>query len=96
MYIMKAFGLIAPLIDNTRAVVAPVGELSPHAMTYAREKEYLSSAAAPGHTLVVFSNKLDGADVQMDPVLADRLLAVNKWIYETALSGQFDSTTESF
>jgi len=96
MYKLKAFGLIGALIDNTRTVVAPVGELSPRAITYAREKEYLNSAAAPGHTLVVFSSARDGSVEQTDPVLARELLLVNKWIYEQALAGVFSPSIESF
>ncbi|MCY1272374.1 hypothetical protein D9M70_209540 [compost metagenome] len=66
------------------------------ALTYAREKEYLNSAAAPGHTLVVFSAAEDGEVVQADPVLASRLLLINKWAYEQALGGNFNPSTESF
>lgn len=96
MYKLKAFGQIGALIDNTRTVVAPVGELSPNALTYAREKEYLNSAAAPGHTLVVFSSTLEGEIEQVDPVLAGELLLINKWTYETALAGTFTASTDSF
>lgn len=96
MYKLKAFCLISALIDNTRVVVAPVGELSPRAMTYAREKEYLNTAAAPGHTLVVFSNKRDGVIEQTDPVVAGKLLLINKWVYEQALAGTFNTSIESF
>ncbi len=96
MYKLKAFSVIAALIDNTRAQVAPVGELSPMALTYAREKEYLNTAAAPGHTLVVFSSTRDGAIEQVDPVLAGKLLEVNKWAYEEALAGSFTPSSESF
>ncbi|MNP88970.1 hypothetical protein D3C85_13640 [compost metagenome] len=96
MYKLKAFGVIASLIDNTREVVAPVGELSPRALTYAREKEYLNSAASPGHTLVVFSSRREGEVEQTDPVLASKLLLINKWAYEQALAGAFNPSTESF
>jgi len=96
MYKLKAFSLISALIDNTRTVVAPIGELSPRALTYAREKEYLNSAAAPGHTLVVFSNTRDGVIEQTDPVLASKLLLINKWMYEQALAGKFNTSIESF
>lgn len=96
MYKLKAFSVIAALIDNTRATVAPVGELSPMALTYAREKEYLNSAGAPGHTLVAFSSHRDGENEQVDPVLASELLLINKWVYEEALAGTFSPSSESF
>jgi len=96
MYKLKAFSVISALIDNTRAQVAPVGELSPMALTYAREKEYLNTAAAAGHTLVVFSSTQDGVNQQVDPVLAGKLLLINKWAYEQALAGAFTPSTESF
>jgi hypothetical protein len=96
MYKLKAFGVIAPLIDNTVSVVAPIGELSPIAKSYAREKEYYSNSAAPGHSLVVFSSKLDGGVQQTDVLLASDLLMVNKWCYEQAVAGTFNTTTESF
>lgn len=95
VYTLKAFSIIAALIDNTREVVAPIGELSPIAMTYAREKEYLTTGTAPGNTLVVFSSKRDGEVEQTDPVLASALLSVNKWLYEQALSGVFNSSSDS-
>lgn len=96
MYELKAFALIGALIDNTVATVAPIGELSPVAMTYAREKEYYSVAASPGHTLAVFSSKRDGKVEQTDQVLAGKLLEINKWAYAQALGGSFTSQTESF
>lgn len=96
MYKLKAFGQIAALIDNTRAVVAPVGELSPMALTYSREKEYLTSAATPGHSMVVFSTTQDSEAVQADPVLVAKLLLINKWALERAMAGAFNSSIESF
>lgn len=96
MYELKAFATISALVDNTIGVVAPVGELSPIARTYSREKEYYNSAAAPGQGLVVFSSKTDGEVTQTDSVLASTLLSVNKWIYDTAASGGFTTNTESF
>jgi hypothetical protein len=96
MYELKAFAQISALINNTSGVIAPVGELSPLAMTYAREKEYYTTAAVPGQALVVFSSKQDGEVVQADSVLAARLLGVSKWIYDTAAAGGFTTNTESF
>jgi hypothetical protein len=96
MYELKAFALIGALVDNTRAKVAPVGELSSRGFTYSREKEYFNNAAAPGHNLVVFSSKTDGTVAQTDAALANQLLLVVKWIYEQAAAGAFLSTTDSF
>lgn len=96
MYKLKAFGQISALIDNTRAVVAPVGELSPTAMTYAREKEYFNSAAANGHGLIVFSSTTDGAVTPTDGILANNILLINKWAYERALAGTFNASSDSF
>lgn len=95
VYTLRAFSVIGALIDNTREVVAPVGELSPIARTYAREKEYFNTATAPGHTLVVFSSKADGEVVQADPVLCNKLLNTNRWLYEQAVGGRFNSSPDS-
>lgn len=96
MYKLKAFCQIAALVDNTIDVVAPVGELSDRAHTYARNKEWLNSAAAPGYTLIAFSSKRDANEEQVDGVLAQKMLAVSKWAYEAALTSTFNSSIESF
>lgn len=96
MYELKGFAHIGALVDNTRTKVAPVGELAPNNFTYAREKEYYNSAGAPGHTLIVFSSKLNGTPAQTDPVLAGKLLDINKWVYTEASAGSFTSNPESF
>lgn len=96
MYELKAFAHIGALVDNNRTVVAPIGELSPTAFTYAREKEYYSTATAPGQGLVVFSSKRDTVNVKTDSVLATQLIEVSKWAYAQAQAGSFNITTESF
>ena len=96
MYKLKAFCQIAALVDNTVDVVAPVGELSDRAHTYTRNKEWLNSAASPGFTLIAFSSKRDADIEQVDEVLAQKLLAVSKWAFETALASTFNASIESF
>lgn len=96
MYILKAFCQIGALIDNTVDTYAPIGELSDRAKTYGRNKEILTSAAAPGYGLTGFSSKKDGKDVQIDAVLGNNLLLVCKWAYEQAVANKFTSSTESF
>ena len=96
MYELKAFAHIGALVDNNRTVVAPIGELSPTAFTYAREKEYYSTASAPGQGLVVFSSKRDTVPEKTNSVLATRLIEVSKWAYAQAQAGSFNITTESF
>ena len=96
MYKLKAFCQIAALIDNTVDKVAPIGELSDRALTYGRNKEWLNSAASPGYTLVGFSSKRDGVEEQVNGILAQSLLDVCKWSYESALANKFTSSTESF
>lgn len=96
MYELKAFAHIGALVDNNRAVVAPIGELAPNAITYSREKEYYSTATAPGQGLVVFSSKRDGVPEKTNSVLAESLINISKWAYAQALSGSFTSNPESF
>lgn len=96
MYELKAFAHIGALVDNNRTVVAPIGELSPTAFTYAREKEYYSTATAPGQGLVVFSSKRDTVPEKANSVLATQLIEVSKWAYGQAQAGSFNITTESF
>lgn len=95
VYTLKAFSIIAALIDNTRAVVSPVGELSPLAITYSREKEYISNSHTPGHTLVIFSSEDAGEPSQVDPVEASELLKVNSWMYGEAMAGRFSSSPDT-
>lgn len=96
MYELKAFAHIGALVDNNRGVVAPIGELSPIAMTYSREKEYYNTASVPGQVLVVFSSKRDGKVETTNGVLATALLGVSKWIYDQAQAGSFTGNAESF
>lgn len=96
MYKLKAFCQIAALIDNTVDIVAPIGELSDRGFTYGRNKEKLNSAASPGYTLIAFSSKRDNVAEQVNGILAQDLLAVCKWAYESALANKFNSSSESF
>jgi hypothetical protein len=96
MYKLKAFCQIAALIDNSVDIVAPIGELSDRGFTYGRNKEKLNSAASPGYTLIGFSSKRDGVSEQINGILAQDLLAVCKWAYDSALANKFNSSSESF
>lgn len=96
MYTFKGFAHIGALIDNELTAVAPVGELAPIGLTYAREKTYHSSAEVPKITLIGFNSQQDGTRVKPADTLANDTLAVLGWIYDEAVSGSFTSDIGGF
>lgn len=96
MYILKAFAQINPLINNTLATVAPLGELGPIGWSYSREKAIHASVASPGILLNTFTSNQDGVKVAPDSVFATEVIDVIGWIYQEAAAGRFSQNRDSF
>ncbi len=96
MYTIKGFANIGALVDNTTTVVAPLGELAPIGMTYAREKTFFTHATKPATTLTVFSAKDDSGYRQPDATYTNPIIEVLDWVYATGNTGTFNSTITSF
>lgn len=65
-YILRGFISYPELIDNSVGTVAPLGELSKHALTFSRETGIYKETAYPGVQLYTFDSREEG--VGMTPV----------------------------
>lgn len=97
MYTIKGFAHIGALVDNATAVVAPIGELAPIGMTYAREKAYYTNSSYPAVSLTVFSAKDDqGVSSIVDGSVAGKILEAINWIYTKSVAGHFSNDIAAF
>ena len=96
MDITQAFVKLHPLIDNTRGVIATVGELSDYAATYAKEKtSYMRDSDAPGIELVCFKSLSDSSVVdvpQRTQIIALKLSRFLLTRFETGTMGEDTET----
>lgn len=93
MKTFKAFAQIGPLSDNTVGVVAPIGEISTQALTYAREKTLHSKAEYPNHLLVGFSYRENDKVVPVGLTVTDACLETSAWTYERSQIGFFTANS---
>lgn len=94
MYSLKGFMSYGNLHDNTVGVIAPLGELSTNALTYAREKGFYTIPSAKDSAFVSFYS-YDHTQSKLIPVpvyFKDNILALGQWLYERSTSGQLQST----
>jgi hypothetical protein len=111
MYVLKGFVVNANYVDNTVGHVATMGELSPQGMTYSKEKGfYKNDTISPDITLISFTSATDAVAQPVDANVRDRVLAINKWIWDQTNKGvqiyadqllnqiltQFQSTASNF
>ncbi len=98
---LKGFVGYGALANNDRNVIAPLGELSAHSITFAKDRELYATTTgsnpATSVDLTVFSAvKGDGEVVQTPPLLSKFLLDVAAWSYRQAVLGTFDASSESY
>lgn len=96
MYTLKGFAIIPSYVSNEYGVVSQYGELSNKSLTYSLEQEVHRSNTNAGTRLMVFSSKGDsGEQVQVEPAVAEDILAITQWIYTASNSGSLgtDSAT---
>ena len=100
MYNLKGFINISDLINNETGVVSVLGEMSPIAMSYAKEKGYYSNIDAQGIELISMSGLLDESSViSKAPVpgeVAQLATLVGQWVRDNAnnsgLMGEVNGT----
>lgn len=95
MYQMKGFIRIPSLADNVPGVVAPLGELSTYAATYAKEKGiYVHSVNGNEHhvNLVTFVSRNDTGPLPADRRFTDYVLELSQWLYDTGLTTDWDES----
>lgn len=87
MYVLKGFGQHDQLANNTVGVINQIGELSPRARTYSREKGSYVSASAPNINLISFQSATDGVLQPVPPAFAAHTLNVLQFVYAKVLTG---------
>lgn len=111
MFVAKGFISHAQYLSNVNGVVAPIGELSTQALTYAREKGYYRSATDNDLSLTTFITKDDTTTVQLVTQTVDHVVGIAKFIYTRSIAAaeeifadellidliaQFSATAENF
>ena len=96
MYYLQGFMQILPFVDNTLDRTAPVGELSDHARTYAKDKGlYTDLTAAPNVELTSFYSANEADTVAVYPDVATNALKIGQFIYNRARTGATTSDAEA-
>lgn len=100
-YSLKGFVSYGALANNDTGVISPIGELSLHSGTFAKDRALYTKATgttpATSAELTVFSN-LDptGTDAAIPGAVSEFLSNVATWAYGLAVDGVFLSSIESF
>lgn len=97
MSLLKAFSVYGAQIDNTRSVVATIGEISTLSLTQTREHSIHSSASYPETTLIGFVYRNDdGVLVETPAEVANLVIMASDWIYSQMRGGHFTSDIANF
>lgn len=88
MYTLKGFFAFPPLVDNTLDQVAKFGELSSNSLTFAKDKTFHNSDAAPQTTFVSFYSIKDDVYQDVPDAVAKNALKLGQWLYARAMAGQ--------
>jgi len=86
MLVLKGFIPHSQFVNNQADTIAPFGELSTEAATYARDVGQYISDASPNLTLHSFFCKQDGVATTIPPALVAHVLAVAKYVYSNTLN----------
>ena len=93
MYIINGFASITPQANNAIGAVAPLGELSPLARTYSKEKAYFAAANLGIVEFVSFDCRdLDGDLAVVPNTFATNVLEVINWVYLQGLNGALNDS----
>lgn len=93
MYVLKGFVSHALLVQNALGVVAPIGEISTDALTYAREKGHYVKNDIADLTLTTFLSEDSGVkvpadfEISTDYRISDHVLDVAKFVYDQTIIG---------
>lgn len=97
MYYLQGFAKLLPYVDNNPDVVAPVGELSDHAATYAKDKGlYTDSTKYPGVEFVSFYSDNAGVRVDVPERVSGTILRIAQFIVNRAQVGSSPDNAEAF
>lgn len=80
-FIIKAFGVLPNITDNTINTIATVGELSTHSRTFAYDKLLYADDRFPSNEIVVFSSKSNGNQVNPNEPTIDKAQDIIEKIY---------------
>lgn len=96
MYILKGFASYSKLHDNTVGATSPIGELSTHALTYAKEHGLYSNDTYPDAGLVSFRSYDSTLDelISVPVAFRDIVLEIAQWIYDNSINGTLQGTNQ--
>lgn len=94
---LKGFAVYAAGINNTRAVVAPVGEISLLSLTQTREHTIHNSSTYPGVTLVSFYFLNTAGQVVVPPAdVTNQIIMISDWVYTQMTAGRWTADASAF
>lgn len=88
MHVIYGFATYTSLMDNHADAVAPVGELSSDARTYAKDKALYTHEDAKQTALVCFHSVKDETVVRLENTLSGNIVKVADYVYRQGLQGQ--------
>lgn len=93
----KAFAVYGAQIDNTKDVVAPLGEISTLSLTQTRDHTIHKSSSYPETALVNFVYRDDaGVEGQLPKAIAANIIMVADWVYDQMRTGKFTANVADF
>ena len=95
MYVLKTFITIGTAIDNTHKVIAPFGELSTKALTYAKDVKQYTNAEYPGIKSNVFVSRRDADRIDVRMNVHNIVMMIAHYIYERGMSGGNTSSSDN-
>lgn len=100
IFSVKGFMSYGALVNNDDRVVAPLGELSVYAQTFARDRKiFAKGSGGPSNTAVrasVFSHHYNGQPYPIPSQYGQFLADMGAWIYSEANDGNFGPNPEVF
>lgn len=96
MKLFKGFAQIGPLTNNTRGVVAPVGEISTKCRTFTRNLTENVHNDFLGETLVGLSYSENDTSLQVPDDTAYKCLKAINWTYTQARQGRFTENQQVY
>jgi hypothetical protein len=98
MYQLKGFIGIETMVNNATDAIAPIGELSTHSMTFAKDKGIYTSDNNRLLTLFTFSSKSSdtSSSITCPQSIVDMGLLISDWVYTNQISNTANITRDSF
>lgn len=101
MYNLKGFMVYGPLADNSVDVIAPLGELSTHCATFAKEKGQYINATYKDSKLISFLSQRVAVDntktlATVPVVHQNAALSLGQWLYTKAMAQEISQDRDAF